>query len=273
MRSVDVALRRSQLLRAAAALLLGVATTACAEPWAEPRPVADAYRPAASAALDYLEHTDDELGLDVVVAIQVFSERTGDERAREVAELRRAGLRASDVERYGQLLEIDKPPFPPGSLDGVIPSAATPDPADTLDDRVASCPEEVLSCRVTPECREFVELDDRWGYVLTHQAVWLIFHRWMGCSADVDVDVEERRRTFAANLVRELEADPRASDLHAERLAMLGHLGFAAEIEPAWVDALVSAQSPSGCFPASESVPCHPHPTGLALWSLAHAPR
>lgn len=241
--------------------------TGCADDaWRAPRPIPSEYRPAAAGALDYLETTGDELGADVVVAVQVYAELTGDARAREVAELRRGSLRPSEVERFGVLFEVSKLPLPPASLE-VGPGPA-PDPGDDLDDRVATCPEEILECRISPECEEMIALDGRGGYVLTHQAVWLVFHAWMGCTSTVDL--EERRRTFAAGLVRETRADPVVSDLYAERLAMLGQLGFAASIEPAWIEALLAAQREEGCFPVSDSIVCHPHPTGLALWTLAH---
>lgn len=255
--------------------LLGVVTAAalaaaCGEPGT--RPLAEEHRPVANAALDYLESTEDELGLDVVIAIQAYGEVTGDPRAAEVADARASAFPEASTEPWAGLLAADKPPLPRARLgDGPEP-AAPPRPADELgDDRAARCPVEVLECRVSGPCRELVELEDRGGYVLTHQGLWLIFAHWMGCSTDVDVDA--RRAQIAARLVAETGADPEPSDLYVERLAILGHLGYAAEIERAWIDALVEAQQPEGCFPASAAVPCHPHPTGLALWSLAHAPR
>ncbi len=259
------ATRRSALRVVIAVAIVSIASCAD-ESWRVPRPIPSEHQPAAARALDYLETTDDELGLDVVVAIQLYAELTGDARALEVAEVRREGLRASDVERFGALFEVSKQPLPPATLD-VGPGPAS-DPDDELDDRVASCPEEILGCRVSPECAEMIALDGRGGYVLTHQAVWLVFHEWMGCTSSIDV--EERRRAFAAALVRETRADRVVSDLYAERLAMLGQLGFASAIEREWIDALLAAQREEGCFPASDAIDCHPHPTGLALWTLAH---
>lgn len=239
---------------------------------ADPTPAeADPYRPAAGRAVEYLAVTDAEMGVDVLASLQIYGALRGHLGALEVAELRRDAPRPGDLERYGLLLEIDKPPLPPAALGDVAPSATTPDPADVLeDDRIARCLDEVLTCAVSPECVDYVELDDRWGYVLTHQAVTLIFARWVGCP--LDVDVEERRRTFAANLLAAQRADPTPSDLAYERLAMIGHLGFADEIDPAWLDALTAAQAPDGCFPTAPGEPCHPHATGVALWALAHAP-
>jgi len=221
-------------------------------------------------ALDYLEVTDDELGLDVVVSIQIYAAARGSARASQVAEDLRGGLRPSEVERYGVLLDIDTPPLPPLGLGGARPSATTPDPMDTLlDDRITRCLDEVLACTVSPECVAYVELRDRWGYVLTHQAVTLLFAAWTGCPLALDEDAV--RRSFAANLIAAMEADPAGSDLASERIAMLGHLGFASEIDPVWIDNLVASQRPSGCFPVVAGGGCHPHPTGVALWALSHA--
>ncbi|MCB9596142.1 MAG: DUF4735 domain-containing protein [Sandaracinaceae bacterium] len=232
---------------------------------------ADRVGPAAHRALDYLEVTDAEMGVDVVIAMQIFGAVRDDARALEVAEARRDSPRPSDLERYGFLLDIDHPAFDAGTLDGLVPSATTPDPADVLEDgRVGICLEEVLACAVTAPCIDYLELDDRWGYVLTHQAVTLLFARWVGC--DLDLDVEARRKTFAVNLVAEIRADPVPSDLFYERLAMLGHLGFASAMEPAWLESLLDSQDAQGCFPLGPELPCHPHPTGVALWALAHAP-
>lgn len=232
---------------------------------------ADRLRPAVARALGYLDGTEDELGLDVVAALQIYGEERADPDALAVAERRRARLSAGELERYGVLLEVDKTVFPPSALDGIAPSGTTPDPEDDLGDRrVVQCLDEVIICTVSPECTEYLELDHRWGYVLTHQAVTLLFARWLGCPLDVDVDA--RRHTFAANLVAEMRADPAPSDLAYERMAMLGHLGFARAIEPAWVDALFEAQTDEGCFPLGPDRPCHPHSTGVALWTLAHVP-
>jgi len=234
-----------------------------------PAPLPETYQPSADRALDYLEATDSELGLDVVVMVQILGETTGDPRAAEVVDALVPRLRDSDVERYGALLEMDKPRLRPASLEGAEPGVGDPDPLDDLmDDRVQRCPVEALECRVDDACRGFVELDDRGGYVLTHQALWLVFAHWAGC--ETGIDVEERRRAFAASLVRGIRADTDVDDLYGERIALLGHLGFASEIEPAWVDALLEAQQPEGCFPVDGDVSCHPHPTGLALWTLSH---
>jgi len=257
----------------AVALVLSAATACGPSPDDDaemPRPIPPEYAPAADRALDYLETTPDEIGADVVAAVQIFGARTGDARATSLAGALRARLGPAELERYGPILDSGKPLLPAATLDGATPSATEPNPADA-DDRVSSCPEALISCAVPPECVELVTQDDRWGYVLTHQALWIVVDHWMECGASsAGIDILERRRTFGASLRRETEADAVVSDLYAERLAMLGELGFGSAIDPPWLDALVAAQEPDGCFPVNETVRCHPHPTGLALWALSH---
>jgi hypothetical protein len=227
------------------------------------------YRDIALAAIEYLDDTTDELGADVVASLMIYGDLKDEPRALEVAAGLRARLPSSELERYPGLLDAPVPAFSPSTLEGVTPSATTPDPFDDLgDDRASRCLEETFGCAFSDPCLDFVREDDRWGYVLTHQAVWLLFAELNECEAGIDV--EERRHTFAANLVAAMRADPRASDLSYERLALLGHLGFASEVDPAWLELIVVAQTDEGCLPLRRGEPCHPHPTGVAVWALAH---
>lgn len=233
--------------------------------------LSDRDRRIADDAVEYLRTTDDEMGIDVLVVLHAFGQLTGHEGALETAEARTDRIRPAELERFGALLEIEKPPLGARTLEEVTLPTETPDPGAALDDRrVQTCVEEMTECRVSPECLDYAMLDS-WGYVLTHQAVWLIFAEWLGC--DVPLDVDALRERYAARLVAEARFDPRPSDLFFERLAMLGQLGYEQEIEPEWVDALRASQDPAGCFPVDETVRCHPHPTALALWTLAHASR
>ena len=124
----------------------------------------------------------------------------------------------------------------------------------------------MLSCSVSDACLEFATRD-AWGKALTHQALWLLFAHWRGCALPVDADALRRR--YAARLLAEARADGESSDLFFERLAMIGHLGYAAAIDPAWIETARASQQPQGCFPPAPSARCHPHSTALALWALA----
>ena len=225
---------------------------------------AAALDPAATAALEYLRTTTHETGVDVLVAVEVYGALADDPRAAEVVRQARARVPPAELERFAMLLGADKPPFP---------AAPAPEPlgtanpvGDASDDRARTCPLEVLSCAVSEACVAF-SAGDASGKTLTHQALWLVFAHWRGCELPVDVDALRRR--YAARLIAEARADPEPSDLFFERLAMLGHLGFGAAIEPGWIEAARASQRPEGCFPPGPSAPCHPHSTALALWALA----
>lgn len=224
---------------------------------------------AAARALAYLESTQDEMGIDVLVVLQIYGALSADARAAGIVEARRGTISERDLELYGTLLEIEKRAFPFAAASELdLPPVKATDLAEEFDDeRVRSCPIDALSCRTPAACIEFATANS-WGKVLTHQAVWLLFTKWAGCDRVLDADA--LRRVYASRLVAEAQLDPRPSDLFFERLAVLGHLGFASAIEPQWFDALRASQQPEGCFPAGPDARCHPHPAALALWALAH---
>lgn len=223
----------------------------------------------AGRALGYLESTDGEMGADVLMAVGIYGALTGDPRADAVIEAREPRLRASERERYGVLLTMAKPAFDDADVEALAPPADTPD-LEAVDDRLQGCVDAMLRCEVSDECVEFATAPS-WGLVLTHQAVWLVLARWLECALPIDADA--LRRELASRLVAEARFDPVPSDLFFERLAMLGHLGYGRAIEPGWADALRGAQQAEGCFPVDAEHRCHPHPTGVALWALAHASR
>lgn len=223
---------------------------------------------AADRALDYLEGTDHELGTDVVLAVRIYAIERDDARAAGVSEALHGRLSEGELARYGSLLARQTPAFAAAELD---PRLAGPTAGpDDQDDRIAPCLDEVLACTISDACLDFASARGRGGYVLTHQAVWLLFAHWTACETPLDLDA--RRREIAADLAAEMALDPTPSDLAFERTAMLGHLGFAPAIETAWIDGMLDAQDASGCWLFDATVGCHPHPTALALWTLAHAP-
>ncbi len=214
---------------------------------------------------------------DVIVSLRAVASLTGDSEPALLAERRKVDLDVDD-RRYAPLLEGAKPPWPEGRIDRALESATSPDPSmvsprhATGETLVGHCVERAIRCALPTECREFVGARDRWGYVLTHQAVWLAIWRWQGCP-ERGVGTDALRNMLAANLAKEAAADPAFSDLAAERLAMLGHLGFARDVPEAAWRAVATAQRPEGCWPSRAGAACDPHTTGLALWALAHAHR
>jgi hypothetical protein len=231
-------------------------------------------------ALDYLATTHDELGFDVVVLLELIAELTTEDRPEQVAARRLSGQSAEDLRDYGPLLGLAKPVLEPAagagrrlrrsrateSL-GTVPAEET----SAIDASPAPCLVAALDCRLDLECRAYVEDERAVGLSLTHQAVWLLFVRWSGCS--LEVDLEELHQRLAERLLAEQRADPVFSEVMLERLATLGHLGSARRLEPRWVATVLEARHPAGCWPVEIGGACHPHPTVLALWALAHADR
>jgi hypothetical protein len=255
--------------RRAALLIAWLALGACSreEP---PPPRVPASQSPEGRALEYLRKTPDEMGVDVLVAVQIYGELAGDSRAERVVEAQLGRMRPDDMERYGVLLDASKRSF---LAEPAPETSAEPNGALLADDdaRAETCPADLLAeCVVTDSCRQFALAPAR-GRALTRQAAWLLFSRWRGCEPGVEVD--SLRREYAARLLSELRADPTPGDLFFERLALLGSLGFAGAIEPRWIESLLASQRPEGCFPADATHPCQAHPTALALWALAHARR
>ncbi|MCC7537777.1 MAG: DUF4735 domain-containing protein [Deltaproteobacteria bacterium] len=254
-------------LTLAATVALG---PACGEPEPADDPRSARWTEARASALGYLRSTRTELGLDVVVALQIVGELAEDRAALDIADARRAELSEEDVLELGRLFDLPKPVLPPASISAAdapaaVPSPGAPPPEGAPD--VADCLVEALTCEASSPCTELGMAEGQWGYVLTHQAVWLLFLRWAGC--DTSVDLDDRRVALAAALAAEMTFDPVMTDLAAERLAMLGHMGFAASIEDEWIDLVLDAQEPNGCWRLGPGLECHPHVTGVALWALA----
>jgi hypothetical protein len=245
-----------------------VLLTACSGPAA--RTVLPKETPPGPRAVEYLATTEDEMGIDVLLLVDVARERT----ASPVIEALVPRLQARvgrDREGFTSLLGAPKPAFP-AALGPLAPAPATAHRThERDDDRTRHCPAAMLTCTLEPECIAFLRDDDGAGATyLTHRALALLIARWQRCALPFDADIH--RRAMAARLVAELEADPHPSDLFFERLAVLGDLGFAGHFDPAWVHILATAQHPDGCYPASSTAPCHPHPTALALWAMTHTP-
>lgn len=226
-------------------------------------------------ALGWLAETDAEIGVDSLVMLDAAGELAARTATSEVIAARKPDVSASELAAYGLLLEQAKPPFAAASLDGVPPNAGTPEPkmpAPTSQgggSLIEACLQAALGCQTPPECESYVSATDSWGFVLTHQAVWLLFAHWRWCS--VPVDLEERRRSVAASIVKEAGVDPTPGDLYAERLAMLGHLGFGESYDPDWITSLRAQAGPSGCLRAAEGGDCSTHTTSLAVLALTHA--
>jgi hypothetical protein len=254
---------RFGLLLLAAAFSCGPPTPVSIDPAVEER------------ALHYLATTRHEFGLDVAAITRVYAGRTNSAQATDIANQRLQAFSTDDLQQLSPLHLVEWTPMAPASVSWLRRLRTPTPPPEQIqdDDRVRTCIDSLRTCNASPDCVAFAK-QPAWGYILTHQALWLLMNEWLDCSAGVNTN--DLRHQYAARLIAETAADPVASDLFFERLAMLAHLGFANEIRAEWIQTLVSSQHPDGCFPASIDTPCHPHPTALALWTLSfigpHAP-
>lgn len=226
-------------------------------------------------ALHWLGSTPFEIGVDSLVMLDVAGELSGDPLNQAVISKRTPDVSPTELATYGGLLELDKPPFEALSLEGAQPNPGTPDPKQTApltatgESLIEVCLSTSVQCQAPPECEAYVNATDAWGFVLTHQAVWLAFERWLGCTMPVDVDA--RRRGIAASLLKEATFDSTPGDLTTERLVMIGLLGAQASVDPAWVTSLREAAQAPGCFRAGPAGDCSTHTTALAVLALTLA--
>lgn len=264
MLQLDAHGRGAQLLRSRAAVAALVIALGCGER-AVPR--AERVSIAIDGALSYLRETDDELGLDVLLAVRAYGARARDGRVDALVQRRLARMAARELERYGPLLWIDVTPFAGPPPPAPVRSERRGPERDEAGELGQRCALDALECGLDDACRGYVEADDQTGYALTHQAFVLVVARGRRCALPIDVDA--RRGALAARLRAEVASARGVDDLQAERLAMLAQLGDT--LEPAWIDALLDAQRPEGCFPSDHDTRCHPHATGLALWALSAA--
>ncbi len=224
-----------------------------------------AWRESGVRASAYLVSTESAVPPDGVVAMMVFAERSGDERVLTHGPRRLRLLPDESVMRYGPALGTMHPSF--DEVSSMEEPSDVPNPQMEGDDRDQSCPLSALRCELTPACESYLQ-EELWGYSLTHQALTLVFSLWGGC--EEERDRRDARIRLGARLLAEQRSDAVPSDLAAERLAMLAHLGWGASIDAAWCDDMVEAQLPSGAFPWSPMTPqeADTHATGVSLWAL-----
>jgi hypothetical protein len=268
-------LRAGSAAAAIVATALALSTGQPASAW----PGASAGRPWLDAPLGFLLHTRAEFGVDVALVLRIVGQLTADSRALEVSEIRRLGFEPAELRELAPLFPLQlrtlEPPRSPvePTLPPPLPDLPAPERGASPGRRAnaATCLGPAASCTLSPGCVEWATDPRRAGLELTHQAAWLLFVRWNDCPLAIDTDALQA--SVLGRLLGELAVERSYSEAHLERVATLGHLGHADRIDPEWARTILAARSPEGCWGAKPGGPCHPHPTALALWALAHAER
>jgi hypothetical protein len=113
-------------------------------------------------------------------------------------------------------------------------------------------------------------------YVLTHQ-LWALLLAHQNSCVFSPQQFEALRQTLAAEVLRELMADDRFTDLTAERMALLGLAGLSSWIPDAVIARAVETQNDDGSWPKVHVYGEHSyvsvvpeHQAALALYALAH---
>lgn len=117
--------------------------------------------------------------------------------------------------------------------------------------------------------------DPSHGYVLAHQLWAMETLRRRGCVEEETVLPISRKLVQA--LASETGAQPLATDLHFERLAMLSYAGAAGQLADTFIPLLLDAQNPDGSWGQDETLHhdygtqnlTREHASALALYALA----
>ncbi len=144
-----------------------------------------------------------------------------------------------------------------------------------------------LTCRQGREPSQALQVfinEQHEGYVLTHQILAIQWARSLGCA--VPTQWYARESALADRVLAELEADRAFSDLFAERVVVLGLVGKAGSLQGLWLEWLLQAQNPDGCWRSpQEKIRMHfrgytlvsdteeispTHTSSLAVCALAH---
>ncbi|KAM6155914.1 UPF0764 protein C16orf89 homolog [Rhynchocyon petersi] len=119
-------------------------------------------------------------------------------------------------------------------------------------------------CRYSRFCRDFMTKTGYSGYYLSHQLLYFLFSRMLGCTKGLFSRAQDYIDLFCANMMdlnRRAEAvryTHPIRDLFMENIMLCGLAGFADFYKLQWLEAILSWQKPlEGCFgiPGGESAP------------------
>ncbi|XP_078609942.1 UPF0764 protein C16orf89 homolog [Branchiostoma floridae x Branchiostoma japonicum] len=244
-------------------------------------------------------------------------------QARRVAELQRQAARVADLtlpelqkndpNYYKRLSPILQPGF--WKIDSrsktTDPRLLAPPtvPRDTPfnEEQSDACLTELLgtgskaSCSISPSCWNLMTSPGYQGYWLTHELFYLEIGEQAGCAHELAIHAAESGRRdgvggmeagYCANILREARGLAAAGfrqedrDLFMEQALLCGLVGYRDFFRSSWLSAILSWQSPSGCFGYQATMEsaqtrrvrrrerklsgrCLSHKTGVAAGALA----
>ncbi|XP_055991105.1 UPF0764 protein C16orf89 homolog [Sorex fumeus] len=114
-------------------------------------------------------------------------------------------------------------------------------------------------CALSEACASLMTRPGCTGYALSHQLLFFLMARMMGCTAGVFGHSQHYMDRFCANMLlvnRRVEAGgypPIARDIFCENIMFCGISGFLDFYKPRWLEAILSWQlAPEGCFGRTE---------------------
>ncbi|THD27907.1 hypothetical protein D915_001304 [Fasciola hepatica] len=141
---------------------------------------------------------------------------------------------------------------------------------DDFEEKVSDdCMHELINksedgrCSVSPQCWQMVTSDQRCGYSLTHQVIYILTGINSGCLEDLEylskLTTPERsldkllqtlctRIMIEANHIAAAEFALEYRDLFMEQIGVCGEAGFVDQTELSWLEKILSWQAPSGCY-------------------------
>ncbi|XP_004604413.1 UPF0764 protein C16orf89 homolog [Sorex araneus] len=122
-------------------------------------------------------------------------------------------------------------------------------------------------CALSDACASLMTRPGCTGYALSHQLLFFLMARMMGCTAGLFGQSQHYMNRFCANMLlinRRVEAGgypPIARDIFCENIMFCGISGFLDFYRPGWLETILSwQQAPEGCFGrAGEGAAASPH--------------
>ncbi|KAI8501236.1 hypothetical protein Bbelb_213310 [Branchiostoma belcheri] len=234
-------------------------------------------------------------------------------QAARVADLTLPQLQKTDPDYYKRLSPILQPGF--WVIDSrskttdprLLAPPTTPRDTPFNEEQSDGCLTELLgtnaktSCSISPSCWSLMTSPGYRGYWLTHELFYLQIGEQAGCSHELAIRAAESGRRdgvggmeaeYCANILREARDLAAAGfrqegrDLFMEQALLCGLVGYRDFFRSSWLSAILSWQSPSGCFGYQATMEsgqnrrvrrrekilsgrCLSHKTGVAAGALA----